>query len=197
MKLRSLARHATKGPFGDSSRHLDLATLEEGLAALPPAPGDRGTLGLIVARGNGSKRETPKEVVLSVGEGVPGDLWQKDDGRPESQLAVMRTEVAKLIANGQELTLFGDNLFIELDLSTQNLPPGTRLRLGHALLEVTPEPHNGCIKFRQRFGGDALRLTADKRFHDQHLRGIYLRVVEPGPVCVGDAIEVLSRAEAL
>ena len=94
------------------------------------------------------------------------------------------------------LSLFGDNLLVELDLSTQNLPTGTRLRLGQALLEVTPEPHNGCLKFRQRFGGDALRLTADERFRDQHLRGIYLRVVEPGPVCVGDDIEVLTRAEA-
>jgi MOSC domain-containing protein YiiM len=59
---------------------------------------------------------------------------------------------------------------------------------------VTPEPHNGCIKFRQRFGGDALRLTADRDLRDQHLRGIYMTVVEPGPVCVGDAVEVVSRS---
>lgn len=194
MKITSLVRHATKGPFGDSKRHLPTAELEAGFAALPDPPKDRGTLALIVARGSGSTRETPKEVVLSVEEGVPGDLWKKDDGRPESQLAVMRSDVAKLIANGQALTLFGDNLFLDLDLSTQNLPAGTRLRLGEALLEVTPESHDGCIKFRQRFGGDALRLTAKKELREQHLRGIYLTVVEPGAVCVGDAVEVVSRS---
>ena len=133
MKLSSLVRHATKGPLGDSKHHLGADELDEGFAALPEAPKDRGTLALIVARGGGSRRETPKEVVLSVAEGVPGDLWKKDDGRPESQLAVMRTDVAELIANGQSLTLFGDNLFIDLDLSTANLPTGSRLRLGGAV----------------------------------------------------------------
>ena len=67
--------------------------------------------------------------------------------------------------------------------------------MGQALLEVTPEPHNGCLKFRQRFGSDALRLTADKRYRDLRLRGIYAKVIEAGEVAVGDRIEVLRRAE--
>jgi MOSC domain-containing protein YiiM len=192
--VRSLVRHATKGPLGDSGRHLDRDALERGFAALAPPPRDRGTLALIVARGKGSARELPKETSLTVEEGVPGDLWAADDGRPETQLAVMRADVAGLIANGQALSLFGDNLLVDLDLSSENLPPGSRLALGGALLEVTPEPHNGCVKFRQRFGGDALRLTADVQLRDQHLRGIYLKVVEPGAIAVGDAIEVVSRA---
>lgn len=192
--LRSTLRHATKGPFGKLSLHLDGETLERGLTALPAPPKSRGTLKLIVARGPGRVRQTPERAHLSPEEGVPGDLWKVDDGeRPETQLAVMRSDVATLFANGQPLSLFGDNLLVELDLSGENLPPGSRLRVGGALLEVTPEPHDGCIKFRQRFGGDALRFTADKQLRSQHLRGIYMTVREPGVVCVGDAIEVVSR----
>ncbi len=113
----------------------------------------------------------------------------------DQQLAVMRIDVARMIANGQALTLFGDNLLVDLDLSSSNLPCGTRLRLGGAVLEVTPEPHDGCIKFRQRLGGDALRMTADRRFREMHLRGIYMRVIEDGEVAVGDYMEVLSRGD--
>lgn len=185
---------ARDGPLGDERFHLDLETLAGRLAAMPAPPRDRGTLALVVSRRGERRRETPQRVRLSAEEGVPGDAWKERDGRPESQLAVMRADVARLVANGQPLDLFGDNLLLELDLSTENLPTGSRLRVGGALLEVTPEPHNGCLKFRQRFGADALRFTADRRFRDQHLRGIYLRVVEDGEAAVGDPVEVVSRA---
>jgi MOSC domain-containing protein YiiM len=102
-------------------------------------------------------------------------------------------DVARLFANGQPLSLFGDNLLVDLDLSVANLPTGSRLRVGGALLEVTPKPHDGCVKFRQRVGQAALRLTADHRL-DLRLRGIYAKVVEAGEVALGDPIEVLSRA---
>ena len=195
MGIKSTVRHALKGPLGDPSRHLDAESLTRGLAELPPPPKDRGSLGLVVARNRGSGRETPERVRLTPEEGVPGDLWAVDvPDRPEMQLAVMRLDVATLLANGQSLSLFGDNLLVDLDLSGANLPAGSRVRLGNALLEVTPKPHNGCIKFRQRFGGDALRLTANPKLRDQHLRGIYMRVLEAGEVAAGDAIQVLSRA---
>lgn len=189
----SVSAPEADGPLGDPSRHLALDTLRERLAALPAPPRDVGRLSLVVARGEGGVRETPQSVRLTPEQGVPGDRWQHADGRPETQLATMRADVAELLANGQALTLFGDNLIVELDLSSENLPTGSRLRVGGALLEVTPEPHNGCRKFRQRVGGDALRLTADKALREDHLRGIYLRVVEAGDVTVGDAIEVVSR----
>jgi len=184
------------GPLGDAARHLDLATLHSRFASLPAPPRDRGHLALLVARRPDGRHDTPHAARLTAEEGLAGDRWQRCDGRPESQLAVMRVDVATLIANGQALSLFGDNLLVDLDLSDENLPAGTRLRLGGALLEVTPEPHNGCALFRQRFGGDALRLTAEKPRRHQHLRGIYLRVVEAGDVAVGDPIEVVSRAGA-
>jgi hypothetical protein len=181
------------GPWGDASWHLCLEELVRGLQVLAP-PKDRGELALIVARREQGQRETPKQAALSPAGGVPGDAWLRNSPeKVEAQIAVMRVDVARLIANGQPLSLFGDNLLVDLDLSLANLPTGSRLSLGAALLEVTAEPHNGCQKFRQRFGADALRLTADRRFRDLRLRGIYMKVVEPGEVEVGDSIQVLSR----
>lgn len=155
---------------------------------------DAGLLALIVRRRSDGVRETLERVHLSREEGVSGDGWARRPPRdPEAQLAVMRRDVAELIANGQPLTVFGDNLFVELDLSAANLPTGARLRVGSAVVEVTPKPHNGCRKFKGRFGGDALRFVQDKPTRDQNLRGIYWRVAEPGELRVGDPIQVLSR----
>jgi len=183
------------GPEGDAAAHRALLDLETGLHALRAPGTDAGAVALIVRRRPDGVRETPEHIRLSPEEGVPGDGWIRRPPRdPEAQLAVMRRDVAELIANGQPLTLFGDNLFVDLDLSAANLPAGTRLRVGRALVEVTPKPHNGCHKFEGRFGGDALRFVQQKPTRDQNLRGIYWRVAEPGEVSVGDPIQVLSRA---
>jgi MOSC domain-containing protein YiiM len=182
------------GPEGDASRHRPLTELELGLRSLAAPPTDRGRLELIVRRRADGVRETPGRVCLSVDEGVPGDGWGRRPPRdPEAQLAVMRRDVAELLANGQPLHLFGDNLLVELDLSSANLPAGTRLRVGQALVEVTPKPHNGCIKFKGRVGLDALHLVQAPATRHLNLRGIYWRVIEPGEACVGASIEVLQR----
>jgi len=191
--MTDLQREAD-GPLGDAARHLPLATLEVGLAALPAAPRDAGRVALIVRRHPDGRRETPASVRLTLEEGVPGDGWTRRPPRdPEAQLAVIRRDVAELIANGQPITHFGDNLFVDLDLSAANLPCGTRLRVGEAIVEVTAKPHNGCRKFAQRFGGDALRLVQAPATRDQNLRGIYWKVVAPGEASAGAPITVLSR----
>jgi MOSC domain-containing protein YiiM len=149
---------------------------------------------LVVRRRADGVRETPERVRLSPEEGLAGDGWSRRPPRdPEAQLAVMRQDVAALIAHGQPLSLFGDNLFVELDITAANLPLGTQLRVGEALVEVTPKPHNGCIKFNGRFGLDALRFVQAKPTRDQNLRGIYWKVIEAGDVHPGAAIEVVKR----
>jgi hypothetical protein len=187
------AADPTHGPHGDPERHLPGDVLEKKLGELSP-PRDAGRVALIVSRREGGVRETPSRAALTPQEGVPGDAWYRTKAdKIDAQIAVMRVDVAELFANGQSLALFGDNLLVDLDLSVENLPTGTRLRIGGAEFEVTAEPHNGCLKFKQRVGPDALRLTAAPHLRSQRLRGIYLKVVEAGEVAVGDAVDVVHR----
>ncbi len=188
------AVRSNEAPLGDAAHHQTRAALDAGLGALPAAPRDTGRLALIVRRPATDSRETLCSVRLSVEEGVPGDDWsRRPPQKPEAQLAVMRRDVAELIANGQATSLFGDNLFVDLDLSAANLPVGTRLRVGEALVEMTPEPHDGCRKFQARFGADALRFVQEKATRAENRRGVYWRVIEPGVARVGDPVQVLSR----
>src|SRR3989441_11740483 len=180
---------------GDSLWYRKLEELEEGLEALPGAPRERGRVELIVARREGGRRESPDRVRLKLDAGIPGDAWGRQQGpHAERAITVMQIDVAELIANRQPLALFGDNLFLSLDLSTDNLPPGSRVRAGGAVLEVTPMPHNGCRKFRGRFGGDALRFVWKAELRHRNLRGIYMRTLQGGEIARGDAVEVIARA---
>ncbi|HEX9670600.1 MAG TPA: hypothetical protein VGC93_14100, partial [Thermoanaerobaculia bacterium] len=120
----------------------------------------------------GGRRELPDRSRLSPEAGVAGDAWGRRAKRTaDTQITAMQADVAELIANGQ-LTLFGANLFLELDLSARNLPVGSRLRIGAPVLEVTPVPHNGCRKFQARFGQEALRFVSGKELRQRNLRGI-------------------------
>jgi MOSC domain-containing protein YiiM len=180
---------------GDPARFHSLDHLERAMAALPAAPRESGRVVLIVRRTEGGRRELPDRVLVTPDSGIPGDAWgRQGDPHPDAQLAVIQFDIAELIANGQPLPLFGDNLYLDLDLSKTNLPAGSRLRVGHALMEVTPQPHNGCRKFRARFGADALEFASNPELRPRNLRGIYLRVVEPGEVAVGDTVQVVLRA---
>lgn len=187
----SITSHST----GDIDRFRTADDLRRALADLPAAPKDSGRVASIVRRMDLGRREAPDRLLLTPDAGVPGDAWSRQRRPdPDAQIAVMQADVARLIANGQPLELFGDQLFLELDLSVDNLPPGSRLRVGGATVEVTPMPHNGCRKFRARFGPDAVELVSDPQLRHRNLRGIYLRVVEPGDVAIGDSVGVISRA---
>ena len=180
--------------LGDPERFLAFDVLAERFALLRGAPRDTGRVAALVTRVDGGRRHLLPRVRLTAAGGMPGDAWhRKSPDKPEAQLAVMQLGVAELLANGQPLALFGDNLFLDLDLSAANLPIGSRVRAGAVLLEVTPKAHNGCRKFLSRFGDEALRFISAPERRALRMRGIYLRVIEDGEVAVGDAVEVVTR----
>lgn len=177
-----------------ASRHRPFAELEAAFRALPQPPTNQGQLAWIVCRRAPGIHEPLAAVRLAPEHGVPGDQWnERLPLKFDSQLTVMRRDVAELLAPGQPCTISGDNLVVDLDISTKNLPAGTRLRLGEAVLEVTSLPHNGCHKFRARFGTDALRFVQAPVTRPQNLRGIHCRVLAPGEIKAGQGIEVLER----
>lgn len=193
--MHQTTKAITSESVGDSERFRTMHELEQGLKGLRTAK-DQGVVVMLVARGEGGRREILKHARLEADCGMPGDAWGRRTGRnPETSITVMQSDVAELIANGQPIELSGDNLYLALDLSNANLPTGSRVRAGIATLEVTPYPHNGCKKFRARFGEEAVRFTANPATRHLNLRGIYMRVVEGGDVRPGDAVEVLSRGK--
>ena len=170
-------------------RHLTRAELEAGLDAIRNAPKDGGTVELIVARPRPNERDVLEHARLEPGEGLVGDSWatRTPDPNPDTQLNVMNARVIALIAPDKtQWPLAGDQLYVDLDLGDENLPPGTQVEIGGALIEVSAEPHLGCGKFVQRFGVDAMKFVNSPLGRQLHLRGINARVVRAGAVRVGD-----------
>jgi hypothetical protein len=176
-------------------KRLTMQELEAGLDHIRNSPRDEGPLELIVRRPSVGQREVLNEAELDLMLGLVGDNWMTRgasntaDGsaHPEMQINVMNARVIALVAQAKERwAMAGDQLFIDLDLSAKNLPPGTRLTLGSAVIEVTAEPHTGCKKFMARFGLDAVKFVNSRVGRQLHLRGINAKVVRAGVVRVGD-----------
>jgi MOSC domain len=181
--------------------HLSTATLEAGLDHIRRAPADRGRVELIVRRPAVDEREVLLEGVLDQTEGLVGDTWRMrgssrtPDGsaHPDMQLNVMNVRVAALVAGEDgRRQLAGDQLYIDFDMSEANLPPGTRLALGSAVIEVTDQPHRGCAKFAARFGRDALRFVNSGTGQAMRLRGMNAKVVVGGTVRAGDLVRKMT-----
>ena len=177
--------------------HLTLEQLQKGLPQIEASPKDKGTLRAIVIRPLTDERKSLDRCELSFKGGVHGDNWadgcwmKQEDGspHPDVQVAIMNSRAIDLIAGEEERwPLAGDNLFVDFDLSEDNLPPGTRVIVGGVLLEITEVPHNGCKKFAERFGKDAVKFVNSTAGKQLHLRGIYAKVIDAGTVRVGDSV---------
>lgn len=172
-------------------RHRSYAELEAGLAEIERAPRERGVLELIVRRPVRGEREVLTVGELSVDEGLVGDRWGQGKRHRENQLAIMSSRVVALLAQDRERwPLAGDQLYVNLDLSAEHLPAGTRVAIGTAEIEVSPEPHMGCRLFRERYGPDAERFVNSTVGRALQLRGINAWVVKGGEIRVGDAVRV-------
>ena len=179
--------------------HLTREELEAGLDHVRRSPADEGRVELIVRRPAIDEREVLDIGVLDLAEGLVGDTW-KDRGssrtadggpHPDMQLNVINARAAALVAaHTDRRVLAGDQLHLDLDISLENLPAGTQLALGSAVIEVTAQPHTGCKKFSARFGSDAWRFVNSPEGKALRLRGLNARVVVPGEVRQGDAVRV-------
>jgi len=179
-------------------KHLTMAELEAGLDAVRQSPRDEGVLAMIVRRPQIDAREVLQEGELDLTVGLVGDSWMSrgssrtPDGssHPDMQLNIMNTRVIDLVAQDKNRWhLAGDQLFIDMDLSADNMPPGTRLALGSAVVEVTDQPHTGCHKFVARFGADAMKFVNSPVGKQLRLRGLNAKVVQPGVIRVGDGVK--------
>jgi MOSC domain-containing protein YiiM len=180
--------------------HVDTDRLETGLEEILRSPASEGTVELIVRRPGVDQREVLEEGQLDLREGLVGDHWltrgssSSGDGsaHPDRQLTLMNARVIALLAGDRSRwPLAGDQLYVDLNVSRENLPPGMRLEVGSAVIEVTDELHTGCAKFTERFGSAAIRFVNSRDGRALRLRGMYARVVEPGVVRPGDAIRKL------
>lgn len=181
--------------FTTGIRHLTMSELEAGLDEIRKAPENEGVLDLIVRRPGVNDREVLAEGELHLDEGLVGDSWKRrrskttPDGSPNPlmQLNIMSARVIALVAQVKSRwQMAGDQLFLDLDLSAENLPAGTRLSLGSAVIEVTPPPHLGCQKFVARFGLDAMRFVNSPLGRQLNLRGINAKVIQAGAIRLGD-----------
>lgn len=174
--------------------HRTPAELEAALPEILAAPRGRGTLERIIRRPTDGEREVLEEAQLDIAVGLVGDRWcigtPEKPPHPGKQITIMSSRVASLLAGGGDWAPAGDQLFVDLDLTEEHLPAGTRLQVGGAVLEVTADPHTGCKKFAERFGVDAVAWTkAPERAH-LRLRGLHARVIVPGTIRRGDKITV-------
>lgn len=178
-------------------RHLSMAELEAGLAELSLSPRDHGKLEMIVCRPAIGERLVVERGELDRVNGLIRDNWKTrgskntEDGsaHPEMQVVLMNSRIIQLIAQDRSRwPMAGDQLFVDLDLSVDNLQPGDRLAIGSAVLEITSYPHNGCAKFTERFGQDAIRWVNSPEGKAARRRGIYARVVQAGTIAAGDTI---------
>jgi hypothetical protein len=179
------------------TRHLTLAEMEAALDAIRQSPKDVGFLKLIVCRPQRETREVLEEGLLDLSQGLVGDNWKTRGSRgtpdgsanPELQLTLMNARVIELLALTKDRwALAGDQLYVDFDLSETNVPPGTRIAIGSAVIEITPLPHLGCKKFAARYGEEAMKFVNSPEGRQLHLRGVNAKIVTGGTARVGDAV---------
>lgn len=183
--------------------HRTRESMDAELDRVEAAPTAVGRLELIAARPRENERKLLSQGTIDVSAGLVGDNWHErpasssaDGGpNPEAQITVMSARAARLVTgidDHGEWAMAGDQLYVDMDLSEANLPAGTRLQIGEAILEVTAEPHLGCGKFSRRFGVDALKMVNSERGRALRLRGLNSRVVRSGAIAPGDEVRRLG-----
>jgi len=178
-------------------QYLSMEELEAGLDHIRQAPTDQGILKMIVRRPSVDEREVLEAGELYPEQGLIGDTWNvrvnthSKDGlaNVDKQITIMNARSIALLAQSEEhWPLAGDQLYVDMDLSDDNIPAGTQIAIGSAILQVSPDPHSGCNKFSARFGVEAMKFVNSPEGKRLHLRGINTRVIQAGTIQVGDTV---------
>lgn len=171
-------------------KQLTAKEIEAGLGEIRKSPNDNGVLNLIVRRPRENEREVLDIGELDVEKGLVGDGWSNDGANLQAQIAIMNSRTIALLAqDDNRWQLAGDQLYIDLNLTDENLPAGTRLKIGSAIIEITPKPHNGCRKFVERFGLEAMKFVNSPIGKELHMRGVYAKVIKSGVIKKGDLVK--------
>ena len=180
-----------------SDKHVSMAELEAGLVEVGLSPSDNGLLEMIVSRPADGQRLVLTTGQLDPVEGLVGDNWRArgsrhtEDGgaHPDMQITLMNSRIIQLLAGDRtRWPLAGDQLYVDMDLSPENLPPGQRFTISDALLEITDMPHTGCAQFTKRYGSDAIRFVNSPEGRAARCRGVYAKVISPGAIKPGDRL---------
>ena len=181
----------------ETLEYLSMIELEAGMENIRQAPSDNGILKMIVRRPAVDERELIDEGELSTDDGLVGDTWKirssshTPDGSSnrKSQITLTNSRAIALLAQSEDRwALAGDQLYVDMNIGEENLPPGTRLSIGSAIIEVSDQPHSGCKKFSARFGVEAMKFVNSPEGKRLHLRGINTKVVQSGTIRVGDVV---------
>ncbi|MBS3915476.1 MAG: MOSC domain-containing protein [Bacteroidetes bacterium] len=184
-------------------QHLSLEKLLNGLSEIRQSPSDSGTVELIVRRPAENEREELENGNITL-QGLEGDNWKfkpsssmpNGEPHPLKQITIMNSRAIALISQeGTRRALAGDQIYADLNLSYSNIPPGTRLQIGEAIVEVSTPPHRGCKKFADRFGADAMRFVNSEEGRELNLRGINTHVIKAGTFSLGDIICKLETTQ--
>ncbi len=166
--------------------------LERQWAALDHSPIDDGRVEMIVRRPAANQREDLQRATFTAEAGLAGDDWLRRSADPQAQITLMNSRLIHLLTGDKaRWAEAGDQLFVDLDISQENLPPGTRLQIGGVIMEISPLPHTGCTKFARRFGGGARKWVMSDQGLAERRRGVYATVVQDGEIAVGDTIRKL------
>jgi MOSC domain-containing protein YiiM len=169
------------------------ALFESGLEHIRRSPLEQGRVELIVRRPAENAREPLMEATLDCAGGLVGDRWVAGSAHRDTQLTLMNARVALLVAGQLDRRqLAGDQIYVDFDLSEENIPPGTRLEIGSAVIEVTGAPHLGCHKFAERFGPEARQFVNSPVGRQLRLRGLNAKIIVPGTVRVGDLVRKVT-----
>ena len=167
--------------------------LEAGWAKAAPSPSDDGSVDMIVRRPARDQREELASAAFTAEAGLAGDDWLRRSGNPQAQITLMNSRLIHLLTGDKSRWAeAGDQLFVDMDISKANLPPGARLQIGEVVMEISPLPHEGCTKFARRFGGPARKWIMSDQGVLERRRGVYATVIEDGIINQGDRIQKLA-----